>query len=511
MNEVPGITPPEYTLTGEPLSLVRRFGAKSGILLYCQDKLPHIPQARMNAYDTNVGTDKAIGRAVDAGLTLPWLVRSSSEEELKPGSEGKYASLKVRNLTEAVYIVDAVRHPIQGKIPFNIAELARHQYLGTMVPYQDGFLTTLTDTDDLKSVYYICEGKVMFLWQFSHSSTHDNGQIHDRLLEVTSWPGQIEDLPGMDGRFSGQMEYGLTADINLLYQFRPFINRKKSDFTLEDPQFAFPDTLVFGQTAKEGVVGRLVKPGFNPGTLNLGDTPVVYYGNLRDGVPDIPTPFIWLAKNPVGILMHKDVGPIRRSMVSILSYGDLRSLEKSSGEGHEQVKVVADGNGASIELLQADDMDEKRRIALFELREEVFNEVIPTLWDALANILEFDGQNSIREVRVNISGEDFWTQVIDRENRLMIIIKLDNNDFRKATLTRQSIRSAESRTEEVYLINNPYVEEIVSASSKARRMYSAKEIEEIGINSRAYYLGFTMDLLRMPDIETAVFIADSTY
>lgn len=357
-----------------PEELVRKNGAKAGLLMYVKKHLPQIPQMPMVVSRIGESPRDFLARVDQAEIPWPRMFRSSAIVELVGhegdfpshtvdtfkgedkisryfDADGSYELLKddedfndrleklVGEIAHSPKNVDS-NYPLPPEINVIAAEYARCPYTGVLIKHpnrQDYYLTTITDTKDVRDrltlTYHPRSGYSEFgaVWRRLIGLTED---LEEELETVIGWHDSIAKLPEMDPNEVYLLEFGLMP--TRLFQVHYFKPIQMADFRCDVSRGGSQHPIVMGVTGQEGEDYELV---FNTVGIRQTNLPTL----LRTGVRWIKgaekkSPG-YLLTDCGGILAHEDVKALRQSKLALLYPEDpVRGLRDGM-----VINVVSDG------------------------------------------------------------------------------------------------------------------------------------------------------------------------
>ncbi|MBT5023047.1 hypothetical protein HOK51_11560 [Candidatus Woesearchaeota archaeon] len=382
-----------------PEQLVKKYGAKAGLLIYAAQHLPNIPQARMVVKTLEENVESFLARADAANISWPRIFRSSAICELdgyegtfptkvildfetehakvtNPGYCGRYASKKIfdrelklsieyiENSPSIIFEEDFLNGPkpknLGSKINVICAEKIPSYFTGTYIahPNQDNvylFSTSISRSmksdNPINSNFISTNGKDVKIYEnewynfsaplFKKISKKYN--LFEQLKTVMSWHDQINSLPELDSNWAYQIEFGLSP--LCLFQVRPFKKKEKANFKLKKKSKLDQGLIVIGVTPPEGIDYRVVaNVGFNLKygiELDLTEDPTVYCEKMRSAwhFNELKNHKANIFEHSLGFLAHDDIRAMRAAKLNILLMSDFSNMFKTG----DWVNIKSDG------------------------------------------------------------------------------------------------------------------------------------------------------------------------
>lgn len=357
-----------------PEELVRKNGAKAGLLLHVQKYLPQIPQMPMVVSKIGEPAKIFLSRVDQAGIPWPRMFRSSAVVELADhegdfpsyvvdtfkgedkisryfNQDGDYELLEnddefnnqLKKLVEEIAgspkSVDS-NYPLAPEINVIATEYARCPYTGVLIKHpnrQDYYLTTITDAKDVRDrltlTYHPRRGFSEFgaAWRRLIGLTED---LEAELETVIGWHDTIAKLPEMDPNWVYLLEFGLMS--TKLFQVHYFKPIQMADFRCDVSRGGSQHPIVMGVTGQEGEDYELV---FNTVGIRQTNLPTLLRTDVRWMKGAEKKSPGYLLTDCGGILAHEDVKALRQSKLALLYPEDpVRGLRDGM-----VINVVSDG------------------------------------------------------------------------------------------------------------------------------------------------------------------------
>lgn len=343
----------DLLLPQKAIDLCMRYGAKAGIQLYLEEKCPDLPFVHCMVPEPGEPNEVFADRVIEQyGRKFPLIVRSSSLDELQPGTEGKYPSIVCDDPDILYGDISAVRR-IAGHCmvaPY-FGKKKGYNYVGTVIEHPNlpgeyvfSSKENAREREATGSVEYYGENGLQNRPTFSS----DKGEIkrqcpygYGQMKQLLDEMPRIATL--LDDRWAYQVEYLLGRKEPFITQVRPLLPKAVADFTLGPPPRASKhsdEQIIIGVTPREGIVvdGKDIMTKLLHSSITRDKNPNRGFG-------------VMIFEQAFGMLRHDDVGILRKSGITIYTpeyyryafNNDQNRQELIRTKTDKEYRVISDG------------------------------------------------------------------------------------------------------------------------------------------------------------------------